>query len=104
MKYPTMEASKISLNYKKYTIIAVSSTIIFLLALSLRLEYNQNTVIKVPAWADDRLYTVLAMNLARDGVYSDILESPRPLTAKVTPGFPFFFRFTSMVQTMSGST
>ena len=70
------------------------ATLLFLVAIFLRLAYQQSAIVNNPIRADAREYYYTAYNLYHHGVYSiergaDDNAAPRP-TWRRTPGYPLF--------------
>ncbi len=64
--------------------------LIFFFALSVRVAYLENTVVKHPISRDAKKYVTYASNIVHHGVYSqDSIQDPKP-DSQVTPGYPFF--------------
>jgi len=59
-------------------------------AFILRLVYVETTEFIDPIRADAEKYFLLAINLARDGIYSMDVAPPFSPTTTITPGFPLF--------------
>lgn len=64
--------------------------LIFIVALSLRLIYINNTVVDTPIRADARSYVSIAINLLKFGVYSHTLSDTPTTDVFITPGYPIF--------------
>lgn len=64
--------------------------LIFLVALSLRLIYINNTVVDTPIRADARSYVSIAINLLKSGIYSHKLSDTPATDVVITPGYPIF--------------